>query len=174
MTVAHPNTNTTKSAAKQPAAKAGKSSKVSPAGSPRSLEDEVVSLRARNKLLTETLSSIRETAEKEEKRLYDLVWFARNRSRFPNHESRHRIEKSKEHKEEIEKLKTTECDYYHGIHTGLLAASRLFKEQSDVLHLDESAEVTELMGEAAKHKQRIEESLKTFPHFEVSSPPQTA
>jgi len=136
------------------------------------LEEEVLSLKARNQILTETLSSIRETAVKEEKRLYDLVWFARNRSRYPNHQSRYRIEKADEHKDEIEKLKTTESDYYHGMHAGLLAAARLFKEQADILHINEHNEVSdEFLQSFAQHKQKIEKSLQEFPHIEANDFP---
>ena len=52
---------------------------VSPKGSPLSLEDEVAALKTRNKVLTDALKAIKHTAEEEEKKHYDLVWFARNR-----------------------------------------------------------------------------------------------
>jgi hypothetical protein len=38
---------------------------------------------------------------------------------------------------EISKLFTPDGDYHHGFHTGVLAASRLFKEQADILDVNE-------------------------------------
>lgn len=52
---------------------------LSPKGSNLSLEDEILALRTRNQILTDTLQSIKERAEQEEKKHYDLVWFARYR-----------------------------------------------------------------------------------------------
>jgi hypothetical protein len=54
---------------------------VSPKGSPISNEEEIHALRARNKVLTDALKAIKETADKEAHRHYELVWFARNRSK---------------------------------------------------------------------------------------------
>ena len=54
---------------------------VSPA-SAGSLEDEVVALRARNKVLAEALKGVHDSASKAFKKNSDLVWFARNRSMF--------------------------------------------------------------------------------------------
>lgn len=44
--------------------------------------DELEALRLRNKLLTEVLESIKETADEQVQKHLDLVWFARNRSKF--------------------------------------------------------------------------------------------
>jgi hypothetical protein len=54
---------------------------MSPEGSPTSNEEEIHALRARNKVLTDALKAIKETADKEALRHYELVWFARNRSK---------------------------------------------------------------------------------------------
>ena len=50
-------------------------------GSPTSNEEEIYALRARNKVLTDALKAIKETADKEVNSNYELVWFARNRSK---------------------------------------------------------------------------------------------
>ena len=56
---------------------------VSPTGSTgSSVEDELEALRAKNKVLTEALTSVRETALEEMKKRFDLVWFARYRSKY--------------------------------------------------------------------------------------------
>jgi hypothetical protein len=52
---------------------------VSPTGS---VEDEILVLRARNKILTEALSAVKKSASKEMKRRFDLVWFARYRCKY--------------------------------------------------------------------------------------------
>jgi len=48
--------------------------------SPTSGMDELEALRLRNKLLTEVLSTIKETADAQVQKHLELVWFARNRS----------------------------------------------------------------------------------------------
>lgn len=164
-----------------------KQNRVSPTGSPRStvsssdnntdnnksLQDEILALRLRNQVLTNSLKAIKETADEELKKHYDLVWFARNRSRYPNHSSRKRIEQAEHHQEELEKLKLPEADYYHGIHTGMLAAARLFQQQADILHVNEQKlHHDDLMEESAKHAKKIEESRKSFPHVAVDSSPE--
>ena len=55
---------------------------VSPSSSSASLEDEVIALRARNKVLAEALKGVNESATKAFKKNFDLVWFARNRCTF--------------------------------------------------------------------------------------------
>jgi hypothetical protein len=55
---------------------------VSSKGSPTSNEEEIHALRARNKVLTDALKAIKETADKEVNSNYELVWFARNRSKW--------------------------------------------------------------------------------------------
>jgi len=140
--------------------------------SPTSLEEEVQALRARNKILTNALKAIKETAAEEAEKHYDLVWFARNRCRYPNHDARKRIEE--EHKEELEKLMTADGDYFHGMHSGFLAASRMFKQQADVLHINtfERGVVSEeLLSAAQKHEDKIEKSRKEFPKLSVEVPP---
>lgn len=55
---------------------------ISPTGSPTSSNDELLALRARNKVLTEALAAIHESAEKELKEKYDLVWYAKYRCKL--------------------------------------------------------------------------------------------
>jgi rRNA maturation endonuclease Nob1 len=144
---------------------------VSPSNSHGSLEDEVIALRARNTVLAKTLKSIKETAEKEKKRHHDLVWYARNRSRFPNHKSRKRIETDEEHAGELEKLTSTEADYFHGVHSGILAATRVFEKQADILHFNEDDDVGAVMSAAAIHDEKIVKSLEHYPQLDANDDP---
>lgn len=57
--------------------------------------------------------------------------------RYPNHEASKRLESSDEHREELEKLRSAEGDYHHGFHSGVLAASKMFQEHADILHVNE-------------------------------------
>ena len=156
---------------KVPTLKKSSEGEVSPTTSVVSLEDEVIALRARNKAMATALRKIKETAEQERKRHHDLVWYARNRSRFPNHEARKRIEQDEQHQEELEKLSTAEADYFHGIHSGILAATRVFEKQADILHVNEKDNASEVMTEAAKHEKKIEESLENYPHVHAADSP---
>lgn len=146
-------------------------SSVSPSTSIVSLEDEVIALRARNKAMAKALRVIKETATKEKKRHHDLVWYARNRTRFPNSDARKRIEADMGHSEELQKLSAPEADYFHGIHSGILAAARVFEKQADILHINEKDDATEVMSEAAKHEKKIEESLQNYPHVHAEVNP---
>ena len=42
-------------------------------------EDEVIALRAENKVLRQALKSVEDTATEQLKKSFELVWFARNR-----------------------------------------------------------------------------------------------
>jgi hypothetical protein len=66
---------------KIPASKVLKETKnaVSPLSSPTSSNDKLMALHARNKVLTDALAAIKESASKEMKKNYDLVWFAKYR-----------------------------------------------------------------------------------------------
>jgi len=69
-------------------------------GSPTSVEDELVLERTRSKVFADTLQTIKSKAEEEAKRNQELVWYARNRCRYPNHSQRFRLEQ--EHSKELE------------------------------------------------------------------------
>lgn len=87
--------------------------------------------------------------------------------RYANHEASERIEK--EYKDEIKNLRGIDGDYHHGFNTGLLAATRMFLEQADILHINDLDELGEqLTAEAEKHKARIEATKKQFPNTEVN------
>lgn len=145
---------------------------VSPKGSPTRVEEEVESLRLRNKVLAEALASIKATAEKEARKHYDLVWFARHRGRFPGHEARKRIEESVEHQQELDKLKSLDADHYHGVHCGLLAAARMFEKQADILHVNQYEQVTpELLNAGSEHKKKIIEAEQAYPEVQVNEFP---
>jgi len=101
-------------------------------------------------------------------RYWSVMFFSQSflLARFPNHKDHKRIEE--EHTEELKKLRTEDADYHHGLHTGCLAASRLFQSQSDILKINEYDEVSEEMMELAKeHSRKIAESLVAFPHVAV-------
>ena len=136
--------------------------------SPSATKDDVQALRVRNQILTESLAAIKETASKELKKSFDLVWFAKYRYRYPNHEASQRIDE--EYKEEIEKLRGDDGDFHHGFNSGVLAAVRMFKEKADILHVNDFEELSaDLMAEAVKHTKKIEAARKQYPHTEVES-----
>lgn len=68
-------------------------------------------------------------------------------------------------------MATPDADYFHGIHSGVLAASRMFQKQADILHINKHDEVSDVLSEAAKHAKKVEESLEEFPKVEVSNLP---
>jgi hypothetical protein len=45
------------------------------------LEDEVLFLRSQNKLLKSALGAVKDTATEKLSKSYELVWYARNRSK---------------------------------------------------------------------------------------------
>jgi hypothetical protein len=61
--------------------------------------------------------------------------------RYPNHEASKRIDQAKEYQEEIQKLRSDDGDFYHGFNCGVLAAARLFSDQSDITHVNEKVRV---------------------------------
>ena len=60
-----------------------------------------------------------------------------NIDRYPNHEASQRIEQTEEYKQEIQKLRGDDGDYFHGFNSGVLAATRLFNEKADILHVND-------------------------------------
>ena len=54
---------------------------VSPTSSTSS-QEELLTLRARNKILTEALAAIKDSASEEMKKKFDLVWFAKYRCKY--------------------------------------------------------------------------------------------
>mmetsp|Transcript_37462 Transcript_37462/g.76242 ORF Transcript_37462/g.76242 Transcript_37462/m.76242 type:complete len:149 (-) Transcript_37462:557-1003(-) len=140
--VATTSTNT-KNADKVPAAKHAIQSKPMITGNTRATvsptataEDTVIALRAENKVLREALKAVEDTATEQLKKSFELVWFARNRCRYPNHEASKRIETAEEHQKALSKLRGPDCDFHHGFNSGLLAASRMFKDHADISHLE--------------------------------------
>lgn len=57
--------------------------------------------------------------------------------RYPNHEASKRLEASEEHREELQKLRGADGDYFHGLHSGILAASKMFQQHADILHIND-------------------------------------
>jgi GNAT superfamily N-acetyltransferase len=81
----------------------------------------------------DTLAAIKQSTYKELKKKFDLVWYARFRYRYSNHEASSRIDKG--YKEEIPELRSDEGDFHHSFNSGVLAASPMFASQADVLHI---------------------------------------
>ena len=129
------------------------------------------SLRLRNQVLSTALQEIHDTAQKEAQKHYDLVWFARNRGRFPNHEARKRIEDT--YPQDLAKLQTLDADHFHGIHCGLLAAARMYASHADVvLRVNEHEQVTtELLQANEEHQKRMEQAQEAYPHVTVDEFP---
>jgi rubrerythrin len=99
-----------------------------------------------------------------------LSVYSIRKDRYPNHEARKRIEE--EHHDELEKLASPDADYFHGIHSGLLAASRMYQKQADILHINKHDGVSDvLLWEAANHAKKVQESLEEFPKVEVGNLP---
>lgn len=106
--------------------------------------------------------------------------FAPLLGRYPLHEERKRIEK--EHAEELEKLYgqdpiNNDADYHHGVHAGLLAASRMFQKQADILHVNDISTENvsdEVLSVAAVHKKVIDESRESYPDMAVATTPPTS
>ncbi len=67
------------SSEKTPAAQLKRQVTVSP--SHKSIEDEVIYLRSQNKLLNNALNAVKNTATDKLQKSYELVWYARNRSK---------------------------------------------------------------------------------------------
>ncbi|KAL3925439.1 MAG: hypothetical protein SGILL_000404 [Bacillariaceae sp.] len=101
----------------------------------KSANEELMALRAKNKLLMEALAAIKDSADQELTKKFDMVWFAKYRYRYPNNPNSKRIENA--YKEEIERLRSDDGDYHHGFNAGVLAASRMFASQADVLHVND-------------------------------------
>ena len=98
----------------------------------------------------------------------DIQFLVRVIDRYPNNPASKRIDE--EHKDEIDKLRSDDGDFHHGFNTGLLAAARMFKEKADVLHINEFDELSpDLLDQAAKHKEKIEEAQNKFPQIEVTN-----
>lgn len=122
------------------------------------LEQEIQSLRDRNQVLEQTISTIQQTAEEHYQKKFDLVWFAKNRSRYPNHDKSKFLDTSQEHKEDIEKLRSHDCDYHHGMNCGVLAATRMFKEISELIDHD---------GQENDPLKKVDEVKESFPDLSV-------
>ena len=68
---------------------------------------------------------------------YQKISYNFNADRYPNHEASKRIEQTEEYKPEIQKLRGDDGDYFHGFNSGVLAATRMFNEKADILHVND-------------------------------------
>jgi hypothetical protein len=57
-------------------------------------------------------------------------------ARYPSHKASKWLDSSKEHSRDIDNLHSTDGDFHHGFNSGVLAASRMFKDHADVSHVD--------------------------------------
>lgn len=156
----------------------------------------MLALRARNKILSDTLKAVKEQADEKAKRNFELVWFARNRSklllracivmllrnihpliclvslgRYPNHKASKFLEVK--HAKELSKLRSPDGDYFHGFHAGVLATAKMFQEHADILHVNEHEELNEaLQVEAVKHSKKILKSQESFPDLNTDKFPE--
>jgi len=135
-----------------------------------SLEQEVATLRAKNKVLETALLSIKNCATEHFDKKHDLVWFAKNRCRFPNHEKSKRLETSEDHREDITKLRGKFSDYYHGMNCGVLATSRLFIEITDVTHIlgtNDEKLIAAHEDMIQTHHAKVKNAKDSFPNLNV-------
>jgi hypothetical protein len=75
---------------------------------------------------------------------------------------------------EIEELRGPNGDYHHGMHTGLLAASRMFKEFSNIPVDSDLEGWSSHLAEATKHEKKIEASRNSFPNASTEEFPTLA
>ncbi|KAL7490998.1 hypothetical protein ACHAWT_000476 [Skeletonema menzelii] len=161
----------TKNETKAPAARLKRHVTVSPTH--KSIEDEVIYLRSQNKLLKNALNAVENTASEKLCKSYELVWYARNRTRYPSHQVSKWLDSSKEHSRDIDNLHSVDGDFHHGFNSGVLAASRMFKDHADVSHVsNDPEEVFDSAHQAVKkHQEKIEESKEAFPNASADTFP---
>ena len=122
-------------------------------------------------------------------------------ARYPSHEASKWLDHSKEHSHDIEDLHSGDADYFHGFNSGVLAASRMFKEHAEVANVDSDVSSRyrhwllepilkrrrshiaiawrQIQGDvicsshasATKHQQKVEKSKQSFPNVAADSFP---
>mmetsp|Transcript_28869 Transcript_28869/g.44374 ORF Transcript_28869/g.44374 Transcript_28869/m.44374 type:complete len:160 (+) Transcript_28869:1-480(+) len=145
--------------------------------SPVSLEsgdEDIETLKARNRVLLNALKSISKSAEDHYKKSFELVWFANNRTRFPNHEVSKWLDHSEEHREDIRNLRSDDGDFHHGFNSGVLAATRMFMDHADLSHVNnfEKENADALIQAEQQHTTRVETSRAAFPKLDVEGFPE--
>ena len=88
----------------------------------KSDNNEFLDLKAR--VLIKVLNSTRAVCDEKIKENFDIVWYAMNRCRLPNHDASRRIECSPEYGRRIEELRSLDCDFHHGFNSGILATGK--------------------------------------------------
>jgi hypothetical protein len=132
-------------------------------------QNDIAKLLVHNKVLATALKQIQSCAEEHSKHNFELVWFALNRTRYPNHPASKNIKKSESHREDLDKLRSNECDFHHGFNSGVLATSRLFKQISDVSFvLNDEDDGNKLVQ---KHEEKVQRLKSKFPDISVDSFP---
>lgn len=136
-----------------------------------SLEKDVAELKADNEFLKKTLTLIHNTATDQMNFSRDLVWFAHNRIRYPNHKDSKRIEQSEEHNQELQNLKGKDGDFYHGMNSGILASSRLFFQIANITKptvVSSCVRKTESNEDVLnKYQNQVEGFKKKFPDLHI-------
>mmetsp|Transcript_31619 Transcript_31619/g.46047 ORF Transcript_31619/g.46047 Transcript_31619/m.46047 type:complete len:164 (-) Transcript_31619:246-737(-) len=130
------------------------------------IEKELADVRAQNKLLLKAIMALEQDASTIAKDNFERVWFAENRIRFPTSEHSKRLESDENHAEAIAKLRGNDGDYHHGFHSGLLAASRLFRESMKGVRELNSSE--DKMNDSTKAlEKKLGEKRASFPNSTV-------
>jgi hypothetical protein len=146
---------------------------VSGAKTSLSLEQQIEALKAKNAVLESVLLSIKNTASQHFDKKYDLVWFAKNRCRYPNHPKSKELDESKVHREDIKDLRGLNGDYHHGINCGEMATCRLFKEILDQaskhLEKDDLHILSNHKDIIQDHNEKVQEAKESFPDLSVEN-----
>lgn len=144
-------------------------------------EEENRMLRARVKLLSDQLKEVRHAADAQIRLSFALVWFARNNDSYPDDEVIRHIRTSPEFSSDIARILGGQSDYWTGFNTGLLAASRMFKEHATPPKMTEESEdkmeissmwEDVVLGLSSQQAQKIEASRRSFPDTTTNGPPQ--
>jgi hypothetical protein len=149
------------------------SKQVSEAKKSLSLEQQVAALKAKNAVLESVLLSIKDTASQHFDKKYDLVWFAKNRCRYPNHPKSKELDQSEAHREDINVLRGLNGDYHHGINCGEMATCRLFKEILDQatqhLEKDDQHILVNHKDIIQDHHEKVQEAKESFPNLSLEN-----
>ena len=144
-------------------------------------EEENRLLRARVKILSDQLKQVRRVADEQIRLSFALVWFARNNDNFPDDEIIGHIRQSPEFAPSVQQLVGLQSDYWTGFNTGLLAASRMFKDVSTPPKVSEETEdkmqISSLweetvLGISSRQAEQIEASRRAFPDTTTNGVPQ--
>lgn len=136
-----------------------------------SLEQQVEALRAKNRVLETVVSSIKNTLNMHYDKKYDLVWYAKNRCRYPNHHKSKELDHSASHRKGIEDLRGLNGDYHHGLNCGTMATCRLLKNILDgtIEHLEkvDNHILINHQDIMESHRLKVQEADASFPDLSL-------